>query len=136
MATACRNGTWRSAFYRVFHIFPNLVVSHFRADGQYWFILLMQYVPVATDRSTMRAWLYPAPFPADHAGHERWTRPFTDPVRALAVRYYVNKVLAEDNAVCEKLQSVAGRLHEAPRLGALEERLGWFEEAYAESTRE
>jgi phenylpropionate dioxygenase-like ring-hydroxylating dioxygenase large terminal subunit len=135
MAAECRNGTFVSVNYRVFHIFPNLVVSHFRADAQYWYVLLLQYVPVAMDHSLMRAWIFPAPFAANRAKHDRWTRPFTDPVRAIAVRYFVGKVLKEDNAVCEKLQSIAGQIQSAPRLGALEERLAWFEEAYAESTR-
>src|SRR6516225_3635242 len=51
MSEECRAGTWRSINYRVFHIFPNLVVSHFRADGQHWFILVLQYAPRSPDHS-------------------------------------------------------------------------------------
>ncbi len=134
MAAACRNGAWRSADYRVFHIFPNLTVAHFRADGQNWFILVLQYVPVGADRSTMRVWFYPAPFAARPVWYNRWLSPLTRPVRALAVRHYVGKILSEDNEVCEKLQAVAGQIQNPPRLGALEERLAWFEEAYAWAT--
>jgi phenylpropionate dioxygenase-like ring-hydroxylating dioxygenase large terminal subunit len=122
MAAECRRGTFVSVNYRVFHIFPNLVVSHFRADSQYWYVLVLQYAPVAMDRSLMRAWIYPAPFAANHAKHARWTGPFTDPIRTVAVRYFVGKVLKEDNAVCEKLQSIANQIQSTPRLGALEER--------------
>jgi phenylpropionate dioxygenase-like ring-hydroxylating dioxygenase large terminal subunit len=135
MAAECRTGTWQSGNYRVFHIFPNLVVAHFRADGQYWYILVLQYAPVAMNRSTMRAWIYPAPFAADHGWLARWTRPFTHPVRAIAVRYSVNRLLKEDNDVCEKHQSIAQQIQGAPLLGALEERIAWFEEAYAQATR-
>jgi phenylpropionate dioxygenase-like ring-hydroxylating dioxygenase large terminal subunit len=135
MAAECRNGTWHSANYRVFHIFPNLIVSHFRADRQYWYILVLQYAPVANDRSIMRAWIYPAPFAANHSWYDRWTRLFTDPMRRIAVRYFVSKVLREDNDVCEKLQSIAHQIQGAPMLGALEERLAWFEEAYSAATR-
>ncbi len=59
MAAACRDGTFRSAYYRIFQIMPNLILSHFRSDGQFWFCVVEQYVPVAHDRSQLRAWLYP-----------------------------------------------------------------------------
>jgi len=134
MAVDCRNGTWRSANYRVFHIFPNLTVSHFRADGQNWFVVVHQYVPLNVKCSTMRAWIYPASFAAERAWHERWTGPVTDRVRARVVRVYVNKVLQEDNEVAERLQGIAGQIQSSPILGALEERLAWFEEAYAKAT--
>ncbi len=133
MAAACRDGTWNSANYRIFHIFPNFAVSHFLADGQHWFILLLQYVPVAKDRSVMRAWFYPAPFPADHRPIERWIAPFTNPFRAVAVRYYVSRVLSEDHAICEQLQAGARQIEDRPILGGLEERLAWFEETYAKT---
>jgi hypothetical protein len=47
----------------------------------------------------------------------------------------VKMVLDEDNAVCERQQSIAQQLSPAPILGALEERLAWYEEAYAEAMR-
>lgn len=133
MAAECRQGTWRSVNYRVFHIFPNLTLSHFRADGQHWYMLVLQYAPVAIDRSAMRAWLYPAPFPpAEEPRHLRWTDPLTDPLRRWVVPYYVKRVLREDNGVCERLQEVAHQIKDAPVLGGLEERLDWFEQGYAE----
>ncbi len=131
MAAECQAGNWVSVNYRVFHVFPNLAVAHFRSDAQYWFILVLQYSAVTTDRSVMRAWIYPAPFAANHVWHDRWTRPFTTLSRKLGVRYYVSKVLKEDNDACEQLQSVAHQVHEPPILGGLEERMAWFEEAYA-----
>ncbi len=63
---------------------------------------------------------------------DRLTRPLFDLSRPYFVRYAVRWVLNEDNAVCEKLQSNARQLSPAQLLGALEERLQWFEEAYAE----
>lgn len=134
MAAACRAGTYRSAHYFIFQVFPNLVISHGRSDGQFWQMLIQQYVPVAHDRAVLRAWHYPSPFPADHARHVRWTRRFTDPLRHLAVRYYVGKVRNEDHAVCENIQSVATQIGARPIFGSLEERVGWFEEAYARAT--
>ncbi len=133
MAQACRDGTWHSVNYRIFHLFPNLAISHFHADAAYWYILILQYVPVAHDCSTMRAWVYPAPFPAPHAWYERWLRPFTDPIRKVMVRYYTNRVLTEDNVTCAHQQSVIAQMRRPPILGALEERIRWFEEAYTKA---
>ncbi|MGB7259117.1 MAG: SRPBCC family protein [Pseudolabrys sp.] len=133
MSAACRDGTFRSAKYRIFQIMPNLIVSHFRSDAQYWYCLIQQYSPVAHDRSSMRAWLYPAPFPADHSKYSRWGRPFTDPIRRHLVRHYVQKVFGEDNAVCEHLQEIAHQVQDRPILSALEERIGWFEESYTKA---
>lgn len=132
MAAEIRAGVWQSTNYRVFHIFPDLVVSHFRAHWGNWYIAVVQYAPVTEARSRMRAWMYPAPFPAASKWYDRLTRPVTDLARRYLMRYFVGWVLREDNIVCEKLQSVAHQLSPAPILGALEERLLWFEEAYTE----
>jgi hypothetical protein len=59
----------------------------------------------------------------------------TNLVRKLIMPYLVKMVLDEDNAVCERQQSIAQQLSPAPILGALEERLAWYEEAYAEAMR-
>ncbi len=130
MAAECRDGTFRSAYYRIFQIMPNLILSHFRSDGQFWFCLVQQYVPLAHDRSQLRAWLYPAPFPADRSKRDERTRPLTDPLRRLAVAHYFRKISREDHEVCERTQEIAHQLGEPPMIGALEERIVWFEESY------
>ena len=131
LAEGCRDGTFRSSHYFILQIFPNMIVSHGRSDAQFWHILVQQYSPVAHDRSLLRTWSYPSPFPANHKAHVRWTRPFTDPFRTLAVRHVIGKIRGEDHAVCERVQTIAGQINKAPMLGALEERIGWFEENYA-----
>jgi phenylpropionate dioxygenase-like ring-hydroxylating dioxygenase large terminal subunit len=130
MAAECRDGTFRSAYYRIFQIMPNLILSHFRSDGQFWFCVVEQYVPIAHDRSQLRAWLYPAPFPADRSPREKRMRLLTDPIRRLAVPRYFRKIAREDHAVCERTQEIAHQLGEPPIIGALEERIVWFEESY------
>jgi phenylpropionate dioxygenase-like ring-hydroxylating dioxygenase large terminal subunit len=137
MAADCRAGTWRSANYRVFQIFPDLTVSHVRAHWENWLIVVVQYAPVSPSRSIMRAWYYPAPFPSQRAPawYDLMTRPLTNLLRKIAVPYMVRMVLDEDNLVCERQQSIAQQLSPAPILGALEERLAWYEEAYAEAMR-
>jgi phenylpropionate dioxygenase-like ring-hydroxylating dioxygenase large terminal subunit len=133
MVAGCRDGTYRSSNYFILQIFPNLIVSHGRSDAQYWQLLVQQYLPAAHNRSLHRSWVYPAPFAADHAWHHRWSRPFTDPWRALAVRYFIGKVRDEDHAVCERIQAIAHQIETLPIFGALEERIVWFEEAYAKA---
>jgi hypothetical protein len=83
----------------------------------------------------MRAWHYPAPFPTRRspAWYDLITRPLANPLRRFIMSYMVKMVLDEDNAVCERQQSIAQQLSPAPILGALEERLAWYEEAYAEA---
>jgi phenylpropionate dioxygenase-like ring-hydroxylating dioxygenase large terminal subunit len=130
MAAACRDRTFRSAHYRIFQIMPSLIVSHFRSDQQFWHCLIQQYVPLAHDRSEIRAWLYPAPFPADHHWLAERTRAFTDPVRRLIVAHYVRLIAREDHDVCERIQKIAHQIDAAPMIGALEERIAWFEESY------
>jgi len=85
----------------------------------------------------MRAWYYRAPFPprVPPPWYDRLTRPLTNLVRRLVMPYLVRMVLDEDNFVCERQQSIAQQLSPAPILGALEERLAWYEEAYAEAMR-
>jgi phenylpropionate dioxygenase-like ring-hydroxylating dioxygenase large terminal subunit len=137
MAAECRAGTWCSANYRVIHIFPNLTISHYRTDGNHWYVMAMQYVPVATDRSVMRAWFHHAPFPPanPYPWYEKLIKPVMDPTRRVVVRYYSNKVLKQDSGVCEKLQTIAPQIRSTPVIGGLEERLGWLEEGYAEAMR-
>jgi len=136
MAADCREGRWRSTNYRVFQIFPDLTVSHLRAHWENWFIVVVQYAPVSPTRSIMRAWYYRAPFPTrPPAWYDLVTRPFTDLFRKFAMSYAVRMVLDQDNVICEGQQSIAQQLSPAPILGALEERLAWYEEAYAEAMR-
>ena len=78
MAAACRAGAWVSADYRVFHLFPNLTILHVKADAEFWYVLVLQYIPLAPDRTTMRCWFYPAPFAARHSRFNRWTGWFTE----------------------------------------------------------
>jgi phenylpropionate dioxygenase-like ring-hydroxylating dioxygenase large terminal subunit len=130
MAAECRDGTFRSANYRIFQIMPSLILAHFRSDRQFWFCLVQQYVPVAHDRSVIRAWLYPAPFPADRSPLDERTRALTDPLRRLLVAHYFRKIAREDHEVCERIQEIAHQLDAAPIIGALEERIAWFEESY------
>jgi phenylpropionate dioxygenase-like ring-hydroxylating dioxygenase large terminal subunit len=137
MAAECRAGTWRSANYRVFHIFPGFAVAHARADREHWYISAMQFMPLAPDRTLVRYWTCLSPFPSaveppwydrllDRYRFSRW-------LRDRIVLYYSEKIQAQDTNVCERLQTIARQLGPAPILGRLEERIWWFEDAYEEA---
>ncbi len=50
MAEDCRQHRYRPRAYRVFNIFPNVVVSLFKA-APYWYCLVQQFVPLARART-------------------------------------------------------------------------------------
>jgi phenylpropionate dioxygenase-like ring-hydroxylating dioxygenase large terminal subunit len=125
MARACAEGRYRPSGYRVFYIFPNLNVLHIRFWGR-WYIVVIQFPPLAAERSVVRSWLFAArmvpPAPYD------W---LIEPWRRFVVSRLVAKILGEDAVVGEKLQSVAHQAGSAPIFSPQEERVTWFEESYA-----
>ena len=128
MLAECRAGTFQPSRYSILQILPNLLVVLFRTDGDFFYAMIQVYDAIRHDRTRMRAWLYPAPFTVPHL----WLRKLTDPLRVPIVRYYTNRVFREDNEICERLQKAAHQIDMPPRLGKLEERIDWFEQAYRE----
>jgi phenylpropionate dioxygenase-like ring-hydroxylating dioxygenase large terminal subunit len=137
MVAECRTRTWRSANYRVFHVFPGFAIAHGRADREHWYVSAMKFEPVAPDRTRVLYWARPSPFPS--VAEPPWYDRLLDRLsisrrlRDRVVRYYTGKINAQDTGVCEKLQTIAPQLTAAPILGRLEERIGWFEEAYEQA---
>ena len=129
LLAGCRDGTYRSGHYFVFQILPDLIVAHAKADSSFWFCNIMQYSPVAHDRTAFRGWLYAAPFESGLPRLAQATRPITDIFRRYIYRHYLKRVVNEDASVCERIQEVAHQIDKVPMLGAQEERIGWFEEA-------
>jgi len=134
LLSGCRDGTYRSDHFFVFHIAPDLVIAHVDADRPFWFCNIMQYSAVAHDRTAFRSWSYPAPFGADISWFARVTRPITDVFRRRIYLHYFSRVVAEDAGVCERIQTVAHQIDSPPLLGAQEERVGWFEQSIRDLT--
>ncbi len=130
MVEAVKQGTYRPMRYRIFQIFPNLLISLFHAQ-HYWYVNVQQYVPVAPGRSFMRSWYYRAPFETGQGPLARLWDAMSEPGRAHIVEYYIRQVNSEDNGVVERLQEFASQQGGWPRIGYAEERIKWFEEAYA-----
>ncbi len=127
LLSGCRDGSYRSEHFFIFNILPNLAIAHAGADPSFWFCNILQYVPVAHDRSDFRSWSYPAPFASNLSWIARTTRPITDPFRRRIYAHYFARVADEDALACERIQEVARQIDGLPLLGALEERAGWFE---------
>ncbi|HUK58867.1 MAG TPA: SRPBCC family protein [Stellaceae bacterium] len=130
MSEACRAGHYEPDGYRIFHIFPNLVVLHTR-NMRRWFVLVAQHRALAVDRTLVRTWVFPASFGLPRSAAERITDMVLDLPLTLIMRTGASMIAAEDNAVCARLQSVAHQTSGVPILGAEEERVAWFDEAYA-----
>jgi phenylpropionate dioxygenase-like ring-hydroxylating dioxygenase large terminal subunit len=124
----CRKGTYRPTHYSIFNVAPNLFVVLSRIDFAFFYGVILVYDAVRHDRTTLRAWVYPAQFPI----RQLWLRKLTDPVRAPIVSRFADRIFREDNIVCERLQQAARHMQGLPRLGSLEERIVWFEESYCQ----
>jgi phenylpropionate dioxygenase-like ring-hydroxylating dioxygenase large terminal subunit len=130
MSAACREGRYEPADYRFFQIFPNLVVVHLRRLGR-WYVLVMQYLAPAVDRTLVRTWIFPVSLALTRSPAERAWDVVLDHPRAVLMRFGTDIVVGEDNAICARLQSLADQPRGLPILGAEEERIAWFDEAYA-----
>ena len=131
MADECRRGDYRPANYRIIQFFPNLLALHVEA-AMNWYVLIQQYVPVAPGRTLSRSWFFRAPFPPPkrnwlHGLLRRLVAPFVP----FVLSFYIRKIFSEDNSACERIQTVAHQIKGFPILGRHEERIAWFEEAYA-----
>jgi hypothetical protein len=81
----------------------------------------------------LRSWYYRAPFDTGQNVLMRWYDALSEPSRKYFVEYFIRKVHAEDNEVVERMQTVASQLGGWPNVGYAEERIKWFEEAYAKA---
>lgn len=129
MAQDCRDGNLQVDSYRILQFFPNLLLSMTR-ERSMLFIGLQQFVPVAHDRTAILTVLQdPRILPGGRI--EKMRRIAVPLLRGFQVRTG-RKVLQEDNAVCEQMQSIIHQLDQPQILGSQEQRIAWFEENYRE----
>lgn len=135
LADACRRGEYRPAGYRIFQIFPTLLVVQVQT-GPMWHVILQQLVPLAPDRTLSRVWFLPAHGALPEAGAaRRLFHRLAAPFVGLALPLYMRKIFREDNSMCERIQEVSGQIGAYPILGRHERRIDWFEEEYAAAMR-
>ena len=133
-AAACRDGTARSTCYTILQVMPNLLLAQARTDGNRFYCALHHYVPVSHDRTLLQLWTYPTPLAINETWLGRLYRRASDPIRRYVVRQRVARIMDQDKEVCERLQRSVSGVGRSPRLGALEERIAWFEESYRQLT--
>lgn len=134
MAEACRAGTYRPQRYRIFQIFPNLIVSMPKSidylGDPYWYIVFQTLTPEAHDRTRFTSRF----FPVRHtpAGPVRnFLRSLAMPTVNAIFKFYGSRVHTEDNEACEKQQRAARPGDPPPFIAKQEQRIAWFSESYA-----
>jgi phenylpropionate dioxygenase-like ring-hydroxylating dioxygenase large terminal subunit len=132
MRVACRAGSFLPTRYTIFQVVPNMLLAIFRVHREAFYAVVETFEPIRHDACRLKAWLYPASFGAPRS----WLRRLTELVHGPIVRHYAQRVFREDNRVCEHLQQVASQIQTIPRLGALEERIEWFEASYRQLVSE
>ncbi len=140
MIDQIKAGTYRPVRYRIFQFFPNLLVALFRGqyhvegkEDKHWYINIQHFQPTAPDKTFLRSWYFRAPFDMGRGPLERVYDACVEPFRERMVEYLLRRIHSEDNGICERQQQYASQQGGWPRLGYAEERIKWFEEAYAKA---
>lgn len=130
MAAQLATGDYRPSEYRIFHIFPNLLVSLFCAQP-YWYVFVQQFVPLSARRSFWRGWFFNTWLTTKpESAYERASRPLSELFRVPIVRHYIKKIADQDHRACEKQQTIAHQIDGWPLFGSQEVRVEWFEDSY------
>lgn len=132
---ACKAGTYIPERYRIFQIFPGLIVALIHAirygGDDYWFVLVQQIQPLAPGKSLTSTRYFPMPFRRPAGPIRRAFRAWNMPWMRLGVRFQASRIHNEDHVACENQQRVAARADGLPILSRQETRVGWFEDDYA-----
>ncbi|MQT15370.1 aromatic ring-hydroxylating oxygenase subunit alpha [Segnochrobactrum spirostomi] len=135
VSAACAQGRFQPATYLIVNIFPNFLISLYRAPdvfgSTHWYASAIRYRAVARDRTLVESRLYPTTFETPQRGVSRTLRPVIDRIMPSIVAIVARRIMREDNAICAGLQSTAHQIDGDQMLGRFERRIGWFEEAYA-----
>ena len=130
-------GTYQPEQYLILNLFPNFLIAQVHAvnlfGGAHWYIAVFRYLPVAASSSQVQVWLYPSPYTGPESPLSRRLRPGLNRLLPPIVAFFTRRIMMEDNAMCEGQQSVAHQVEGEQLLSAQEQRIAWFEEAYAEA---
>jgi phenylpropionate dioxygenase-like ring-hydroxylating dioxygenase large terminal subunit len=99
------------------------------------YVLVLRNIPAAHDRCEMEIRFFR--LGPNGSGRGLLARIFAlaAPLSRWWVRRSIPGILREDGAICEALQEQARQITPDPPLGAAEERIGWFNRAYADAMR-
>lgn len=137
MVQACEAGTYVPQRYRIFQLFPGLIVSFAHTldylGDRYWYVLVQQLIPEAHDRTRSISRYFRVPHPETTQGWRKAARALAWISVDRIFSFFARRVHMEDNEACEKLQKAASLTDPPPRLALHETRINWFEEAYADA---
>ena len=137
MVRECEAGTYFPQRYRIFQLFPGLIVSFAHTANylgdRYWYMLVQQLVPEGHDRTRSISLYFRVPHPETTQGWRKAARALAWISVDRVFRFFARRVHTEDHVACEKLQTAASLSDPPPRLALHETRIGWFEEAYADA---
>ena len=130
-----RDGQPDGPGYRILHLFPNAGITllptvpflGLRLPLRY--IVVQRHVAVEPGRTRLEVRIIPVP-PAGHGLRAHLLATWQRLVAPL-IRRGTLRVLREDQAVCENLQSIARQITPDALYGSAEERVAWFNAAYA-----
>jgi phenylpropionate dioxygenase-like ring-hydroxylating dioxygenase large terminal subunit len=137
MADECTRGVFQASTYRIFQLFPNLLI----VQGTLAVIggtrvlrtAVQQVQPTGPGTCRVRTWgkldLYRAGNPRPHP-----LVSMAAPLMTQVARYYGRKIFKEDSTTCENLQRVVGQIDRPTVYAGTEERVRWFDETYADVT--
>lgn len=139
VASACESGTLKPEWYKTWFVFPNLVLSHVHVLSigglSVWYMLALYYEPIAHDRTRLHVVYQPSPFSTRGQGVMGIGHDFFERIRSYFVGRSARTVIAEDNEVCEGLQTNMGTSDGTVYLASQEKRMRYFEDAYASALR-
>jgi len=130
LASTIAEGTASSDHYVVLHLMPNVSFAQAYVGGGYYSCVLIQFVPESHKTSRQRVWTFRSPLKRGRGGVPRLLQPFMDPFIAILAKNAARCILREDATAAERLQTNAAGFIGSPLIGALEERIVWFENAY------
>jgi phenylpropionate dioxygenase-like ring-hydroxylating dioxygenase large terminal subunit len=129
MSKACAASAYVPRGYRTFSVFPNLSVIQI-TEMHRWYIVVLLHQPLTRDRALIRSVFFEAPFAKPRRWPELMTEAALRPFRNFFFKFYLDRIVREDNRICEQYQRVAGQTKALPMFGAHEERIAWFENSY------
>jgi phenylpropionate dioxygenase-like ring-hydroxylating dioxygenase large terminal subunit len=140
MVAGMKDGTFRPIRYRIFQFFPNLVVALFRGqhhvEGKpdtHWYVNIQHMHGVAPGRTIFRSWFFRTHYDMGRGPLGRFWVTASEPIRRAIIDRQLRQIHAEDGGAVVRLQQFAAQQSGWPRLGYAEERIKWFEEAYAQA---
>jgi phenylpropionate dioxygenase-like ring-hydroxylating dioxygenase large terminal subunit len=134
MVAECERGEYKAHRYRIFQFFPNLMVvllNTFSLAGEsHWYVLVQNLTPEGPGRTALTRRYFPMPLPKGVGLLKQALRIYLRPWLNIGAWYYIRKIQGEDDAACEKLQTIAGQIDGEPRLARQEVRVAWWDEEY------